>query len=180
MKQSYTTSYADFMDAQRLHLRRSPKIAILFWLFFRIFPVIAIALSIWLWLDKPPLKNMVLGCLVFSTIGVGLWGLVMAAMRPFNMRRIYKRMKNGRSDSEPIELEITEGQLISRIPGRSEGRFLPSAILRFEEDERVALLYVTPRLFLSLPKRVLGDAQWLELRAWLALHDNLRSKNAKG
>lgn len=78
------------------------------------------------------------------------------------------QMKNGRGDNDPIEFEITDEELISRIPGTSEGRFRRNGIHKFVENEKVALLYVAKLRFLILPKRALNDEQWLSLRQWLA------------
>ncbi len=115
----YKTTYADFQEAQRLHMRSTPALAITFWIFLRIFPVLGLIAFILLQFHLLPTTSAPIVAIASGLIAVGVWGLIMAMIRPFSLRRFYKQMKNGRSDDVELELQIHDGQLISRIPGVS-------------------------------------------------------------
>jgi hypothetical protein len=167
MNCTYTTNYDDFKDAQRLHMGATPRLNVLFWISLRILPVVGLIALLLLVSHALPMKNSLVLIVACGLVGAGTWGFIMAILRPFSFRRLYKQMKNGRPDDAELGLEIVDGQLISRIPGLSEGRFFPAAILRFVENDKVALLYVAKNRFLMIPKPAMNETEWSELRAWL-------------
>jgi hypothetical protein len=167
MNCTYTTNYGDFKNAQRLHMTATPKLKVLFWISLRILPVVGLIVLLLLVGHALPMKNSLVVIVACGLVGAGTWGFIMAFLRPLLLRRLYKQMKNGRSDDAELGLEIADGQLISRIPGLSEGRFFPAAVLRFVENDKVALLYVAKKRFLIIPKSAMNETEWSELRAWL-------------
>ncbi len=64
------------------------------------------------------------------------------------------------------QLELRAGELISRIPGRSEGRFRPVAIQDMVRDERICLIYVGTKRFLLFRCESISDDLWAALAAW--------------
>ena len=163
----YTTSYGDFKDAQCLHMGATPRSKVLVWISLRILPVAGLIALLLLTSHALPMKNSLVVIVAWGLVGAGIWGFIMAILRPFSFRRLYKQMKNGRSDDAELGLQIADGQLISRIPGLSEGRYFPAAIRRFVENDKVALLYVAKNRFLMIPKPAMNETEWSELRAWL-------------
>jgi hypothetical protein len=161
----YTTNLEDFKAAQRLCIKRSPTKAFSFYLFQRVLPVLAIALLAWDILHRhfgfPPLVAGILGAVAWI-------GLYCPIMYPIQIRRLYRAMKNGRDDSAPLILEWNEHEMISRVPGLSEGRFLPAAIRDFAEDDNIALIFFAKNKFLMVPKRAMSESGWQELRHWMA------------
>jgi hypothetical protein len=89
------------------------------------------------------------------------------------MKRLYRLMKNGRSEEDKVVLELTPTELISRIPDRSEGRFLRKAVLKFVEDDQVALIFMGPTKFLLIPKRFIPLDEWPQVRNWFSSCDDL-------
>jgi hypothetical protein len=167
MNCTYTTTYDDFKDAQRLHMSVTPRLKIVFWIFLRILPVVGLIALLLLAGHFLPMTNSIVISVASGLVGVGAWGFIMAILRPLSLRRLYKQMKNGRPDDAELGLEIADGQLISRVPGVSEGRFFPAAVIRFIENDRIALLYVAKKRFLMIPKHAMNETEWSELRAWL-------------
>jgi len=169
MNYRYRTNYSEFKEAQRLHMEANPKFAIIFWVFLRILPALGLIAFVLLQFHFLPTTNGPIIAIASGTMAAGAWGLIMALIRPFSMRRLYKQMKNGRGDDAELELEIQDSQLISRIPGMSEGRFLPAAIQRFIENDKIALLYIAKKRFLLVPKKAMDEEGWSSLRSWLAV-----------
>ena len=169
MMHQYTTTFADFKAAQRLFSRRNwkSKVSFLFW--FRILPVlglISIALLIWdirfRDFEFSPGFAGILG-------GMAWFGLYVPLCRPFLLRRLYKRMKNGRPEGSPTEIGIEGGELISRLPGLSEARFKRPSIVGSIENETMMLLFVGKKIFLILPKLALPEVALQEVKEWLRL-----------
>ena len=164
----YTSTFEDYKAAQELARLRSWRIATKYYFWFWVLPflgLVALATLI--------LGNTIWHLAVVEHFGGGIAGFAAGAMylgfyRPFWLRRCYKKLKDGRSEDQPIELELTDEALISRLPGKSEGKFYPSSIVKFAEDERVVLIYVTKRLFLYIPKRAMPDVDWVQVRNWIS------------
>jgi hypothetical protein len=165
----YRTNYSNFAEAQRLHMKATPKFAIPFWVCLRILPALGLIAFLVMHFDFVSRKNGLIVVIASGLMGAGAVGLIMALIRPLSLRRLYKQMKNGREDDAELELELQDGQLVSRVPGRSEGRFLPAAIQRFVENDNIALLYVGQKRFLVIPKTALSEEAWLSVRGWLAV-----------
>lgn len=161
----YETNLADFKAAQRLHRRCHPKARLGYVFWYMVFPAIGCLSGLLLVWDIVvrhfQLSPSIGGLLSGLTFG----GLYCLFMRPYLIRRAYRQMKEI-SEGRPVELELRDGELISRVPGRSEGRFQPKAVLEFVEDEQLALLYIRKKLFLIVPKRGLPESDLTELRAW--------------
>jgi hypothetical protein len=106
--------------------------------------------------------------------GFGIWFLaVIPLSRMLTMRRAWKRLlpprtRKARKAMVAVELEFDETQVISRLPGRNEGRFFWPAIVDYAEDEKLALIFVAPKRFLFVPRRAMPDEAWVQLRGYVA------------
>jgi hypothetical protein len=115
------------------------------------------------WLEAPS---------VFS--GVGLWfAFCIPLFRLISVRKCWKRLlpESGRRSTKsviPVELEMTADQIISTLPGRSEGRFFWAALPDFVEDEKLALVFVKKKQFLFIPRRAMDEVGWVQLRSHFA------------
>ncbi len=164
----YTTSYKDFVAAQRLNVRRKFLGAARYNFFVYVLPVLSGLALLTLLFDivvrhfsLPPWAGGVLSGLAFL-------GLYCSIYRVYIYRRLYRQMKNGRPELAPIEFELQGEELISRVPGFSEGRFLRTAIRDFAEDDAVVLLYLSPRAFLMLPRHAVSEPELADLRHWIS------------
>jgi hypothetical protein len=164
----YTTNYQDFKAAQMLHIRSKRHGMLQYVIYNWCIPITgAIALLLLAYdifinhFHYQPITGGILTALAWF----GLW---IPPMRIMNYRRLYKQMKNGRSDDYVLELEISGNELISRVPDISEGRFFRKAILAFLEDDKIALIYVAKNKFLLLPKHSLTPFQINTIHDWIA------------
>ncbi len=168
MTYAYDLTFPDFVAAQRLHIRHQPRARLWFLVWQRIMPVVSLLSIILLVRDVafhhfsyPPIVGGILAALSWI-------GLFTFLFRPIQLRLAFRKLRpdvtNGR---HAVELELTPEELISRIPGKSEGRFRRAAIIDFAEDEHLALLYLRPKLFLYIPKSAMPEPAWTELRQWL-------------
>ncbi len=164
----FTTNYQDFLAAQRLIIRSSRKELIRYYFFVWLLPIlgwIAAALVI---------TDMALNQLHLPSWGAdllvvfALWSIVIPLTRWRTVKRRYRQMKNGRSDSDPMTLKFSETYLVSIIPGKGEGRVHRARIVKFVEDDKVALIYTGPLQYLILPKRAVPEGEWPLVRSWMA------------
>jgi hypothetical protein len=169
MMYQYTSTFEDFKAAQRLFSQRSWKSRLNFLIWLRILPVSgAISAVLLIWdigyrhFKFDPVFAAVLG-------GLAWFGLYMALYRYLLLRKLYKRMKNGRPEGSPTEIGIEGDELVSRRPGLSEGRFKRPAVVGSIEDEKMLLLFVGKKIFFILPKAALPEAAVQEVKAWLQL-----------
>ncbi len=168
MNYPYTLRYDDFKAAQRLHLEVSPRARFWFIVWQRVLPVVSLVCLALLLNDifrhhfsYPP-------WLGGSLAGISVAGLYSLALRPFVMRRAFRKLRpDVGADEHSVELELFEGKLISRIPGKSEGRFERNAIVNFAESDAIALFYLGEKKFLFVPKSALPSEGWTELREWI-------------
>ena len=102
-----------------------------------------------------------------SLAGLSFPGLFVPAIRPFLLRRGFQTvMESVSNEGELVELELREGELISRIPGRSEARFQPAAIRNLMRDDRVCLIYIRKNLFVFVPRKNMPERLWDDLVTW--------------
>jgi hypothetical protein len=168
MTAEYTTNFEDFKAAQRLAMQNSrPWLKARFLLLQRVLPasgILSICLLTWLFLshhleaaeDVAPIL-----------VTLAFLGAYLPFMRARAIRRLYSRMKNGRSEQDPLILTLSDEELILRIPGRGESRLLPNSFLKFAENDEVCLLYYSRFNFLLFPKRTLAPLQIEELKQWI-------------
>ena len=163
---TYRNKFKVYKAAQRLYFRCDPRRRLSFLFWHRIMPVISTAaLGVLLWdivLRRCAFSPSVAGVLG----GVSFLGLSTFALRPLQLRRDFRKiMQNGGLDQN-LELELKDGELVTRVPGRSESRFQPAAIYDMVRDQEVCLLFLRKRLFLYVPRQNLPEEQWAALTAW--------------
>lgn len=163
----YDLTLEDFKAAQRLHIRHSRRSQWTFIFWHRVLPIISLCCLVlvirdmgWHHFSYSPLTGGIL-------CGVAWIGLFCFLMRPFMIRRAFRALRADLKGSHSVELELTNHLLISRIPGKSEGRFERAAVTDFAEDEAIALVYVGKKKFIFIPKRAMPENGWQELRAWI-------------
>ena len=166
MMHEYTTNFDDFKAAQQLFAGRNTKSRVTYFLWLWVLPalgVIALMLLIWdITMRHFGFTPIVGGALA----GLAWLGLYCRIRRPYQVRKLYKLMKNGRADDSPLEAGVEGDELISRVPGLSEGRFRRAAVLSLIENDKMTLLVVTKKSFLLFPKRTLPHTFFFELRSW--------------
>lgn len=163
----YRLTLDDYKAALRLHIRCNHRVRLWFLFCCRLMPVVSIAaLALLLWdasfrhFEFPAWFGGMLA-------GVAFVGLYVPAVRPFMIRRGYRRvMENNGNVERAVQLELRAGELISRIPGRSEGRFQPVAVHDMVRDERICLIYVGKKTFLFIPRESMPDDLWGALATW--------------
>lgn len=175
MRYDYVLRFDDFQNSQRLYLRHRRSAALVYYGYVWLLPIagiLAFAMFIATLLGFHPELRA-----AFAGFGAaGLWfAIFIPIMQFFGRRRCWKRMlpvgiKGKTTKAEiPVNLEFNNEQLISVLPGKSEGRFYWPAIVDFAEDERIALVFVNnKKKFLLIPKRALPAEAWDELRSLMA------------
>jgi YcxB-like protein len=174
MRYEYKLTYQNYKDSQRLYRRHRWQAALSYYFWIWLVPVLGSILAL------PLLANLLFDFhpdwlrSIVGFSGVGLWFAVfIPLMRFYTIRRCWKRLlpenvrKSIRTDI-PVEIEWNNEQLISCLPGRSEGRFFWSAICDFAENEKLALIFVKKKQFIFVPKSALPESAWADLRSRLA------------
>jgi len=173
LRYEYALSYKDYLDAQRLFRKHRWKAAVSYYGFIWVLPILgALAAVPWIAQLLGVDADWVYRWRGFA--GLGLWfAIAIPLIRIYSLRRCWRRLlpdsiKKSMRSEIPVELEINDEQLISILPGRSEGRFFWSALVDFAEDERLALVFIKRRMFLFIPRRAMDDAGWIQLRSHFA------------
>lgn len=164
----YTTSYQDFVAAQRLNIHRRFLGATRYATLVYVLPILSGLALITLLYDIVVRHFSLPAWAGGALAAIVALGLFLSLYRVFLLRRLYRQMKNGRPDLAPVELEIRGEELISRVPGFGESRLLRTAIRDFAEDSTVALVYLSPRTFLILPKHTIAEPDLAAIRHWLS------------
>jgi len=173
MRYDYKLTYKDFLDAQRLFRKQRWKSALSYYVFIWGLPVLGFLAAVpWLAQLLGAQAQWVYAWGGFAALG--LWcAIAIPLMRIYTIRRCWKRLlpdsakKSIRSEIR-VELEMNGEQLISALPGRSEGRFLWSGLIDYAEDEELALVFIKKKMFLFIPRRAMDDAGWNQLRSHFA------------
>lgn len=170
MRSEWILEYQDYLAAQDLFNRGS------LWRRFSIFtikwmlPGFAVLLVLLLvtghLLDPERNSwNAVITCWPFV-----LFVSIMRFFYWFNLKQVYKRIFLNGDSTKPVYMEIDDERVLSGIPGSSEGKFLWPAIIKFSENDHIALLHVSKCLFLMIPKNKLHPEQWLEMKQTIQRH----------
>jgi hypothetical protein len=173
MRYEYKLTYQDYKDAQKLYLKSSWKAALSHYFWIWAVPIVGCILAL-------PLIATLLGFRSewFESMagfgGAGLWfAIFIPAMRIYTVRKCWKRLlpENARKSVRTeisAALEWNEEQLISILPGRSEGRFFWSALVDFVENDKLVLIFIKKKMFLFIPKDALPVSAWEDIRShWI-------------
>jgi hypothetical protein len=173
MRYDYVLRFDDYQNSQKLYLRHRRSAAVFYYCYVWVLPIVGLLACALFVASRygfhpefsAPLAGLAAG---------GLWfALFVPIMQVFGRRRCWKRMVpvdvkgKAKSIEIPVSLEFNDEQVISAIPGKSEGRFYWPAILDFAEDEKMALLFVHKKRFLFIPKRAMSTDAWNEFRGLL-------------
>lgn len=160
----YVLTKPDFLHAQKLFRSHRKWSAVAYWFWIWLLPGIGALLAlaaVYAWATH----NSILLAPLAPAAGGGLWiAIFIPLTRWFQLRKAWRNSVPKALEGKPVTLQFDDEQIISTIPGRSEGRFFWSAILDFIEDDRLALLYVREKLFLYIPKAALPDSAWQRMR----------------
>lgn len=160
MKLNYTLTLDVYRAAQALHRRQK---------FTR-------QLAIWIW---PALVILgLIGMIAFAvsrheelfadsaafTSGALFISLWMPIGRWYTVRKCFKQLFPPARTDPSSSLEIDAEQIVSSIPGVSEGKILWRGILQFAQDNEVTMIHTTESRFLFFPTAVLTPGQREELK----------------
>lgn len=164
MRVEWVLEYQDYLAAQNLFNRSS------FWRRISIFtlkwllPAIAIIIALLL------VEKNGWSFALENGWSVLLFGFMFRFIYWLSLRKGYKRIFLNGDSTKPVYMEINDEQILSGIPGSSEGKFFWPTVLKFSEDEQIVLLYLSKRLFLIIPKNKIAPAEWSEMKQTIQRH----------
>ena len=168
----YVLQFDDYKAAHRLWLLNRP------WPMFRhllvmwILPGVVVGAncwSVWLWIRQR--NDIVL--VVYGVTIVLTWLCLLLIVRYRKaLRRRYQEM-GGRALAQKVHLSVDEDHVAVANSAKSEVRYPWSAVESLLEDERGGVL-VTGTALVTVPRRVLTEAQWEELRKLAAKKSRTR------
>ena len=86
------------------------------------------------------------------------------------LKRNWKRLFLNGNPLEPVYMDLDDERVLSGVPGSSEGKFFWPTLIKLAEDDHIAILYISKRLFLMIPKNKLSAETWLKFRGIIAAH----------
>jgi len=169
MTVEYTTSFEDYKAAQALYLRsrRGARLRFALWMYG--LPILSIVCTTMAIRDIRSIDTQRVdpfGPIAILSIFMTFFVVV---LRPYNLRRLYlkKRKLAGVENLSRVEFGFDETLVRSGYPERSEGQFRWNSIVDYAENQKIFLLFLSQKMFLYVPKRVLAEEQWQELRELL-------------
>ena len=100
-----------------------------------------------------------------------MWlAVYLPAWRAYSIRKCFKRICPPVATDRNISVDINDDQVISTVPGVSEGKFFWNAILASAQDEKITLLYIRKTAFLFIPTYAMSPAQRAELNDLISRH----------
>jgi drug/metabolite transporter superfamily protein YnfA len=162
----YVLQFDDYKAARRLWLLNRP------WAMFRhlfvmwILPGIVVCAngwSIWLWIGR---RNDLLPVVYGVTIALTWVCLILIVIYRKGLRRRYQAMGGG-ALAQRVRLKVDDEGIAVANSAKSEVRYAWSAMEGLLEDEHGGVL-VEGKTLIAVPRRVLQEAQWVELRAMAA------------
>lgn len=169
MKLNYTISFADFKAAQRLHRHQKLGRRISFILLYVAVPVLAV-LGWFCWplpSSTPAAVSLGLGILEVVLVW---FAISLPISRIYETRKGFKRLFAPTRMDRSNFVEIDDERIFYATPGISETKFSWNAVVEFAQDEKVTLLYVSKRAFITMPTPDFSPEQRAELNALLARH----------
>lgn len=167
MNGEYISTFEDFKAAQKLHLKHNRAARVRFWTWMIGAPVFTLLCAIGMLHESYAARSDGFGLAAWLTFCGFVMTISVVVLRPWNLRRCFRRMRIRSGLAEQIRVRITfdEESVTSAIPERSEGRFLWTALRGFVENSHLTLLYISPKQFLFIPKRAMDDQSWDAMRA---------------
>jgi drug/metabolite transporter superfamily protein YnfA len=162
----YVLQFGDYKAAHRLWLLHRP------WAMFRhlfvmwILPGIVVGAncwSVWLWIKG---RNDILLVVYGVTIALTWLCLILVVRYRKGLRRRYQAMGGG-ALAQRVRLKVDDEGIAVANSAKSEVRYAWSAMENLLEDENGGVL-VEGKTLIAVPRRVLQEAQWTELRAMAA------------
>jgi len=170
MKLEFTLTLSDYRSAQRLHIRQKVSRQISFFVWFILVPILALmGLIAFIALD---ISRYTRSAGLFAGIEGGLvWLAIFCPVsREYQIRKSFKQLFPKNRTDRSSTLEIDDTQVVSIIPGVSEGKFFWSAICGFAQNDEVTLIYVAPKRFLFFPTSAMNTEQRTELSGMVVRH----------
>jgi drug/metabolite transporter superfamily protein YnfA len=158
----YVLQFDDYKAAHRLWLLNRP------WPMFRhlfvmwILPGVVVGAncwSVWLWIRQ---RNDIVLIVYGVTIALTWLCLLLIVKYRKGLRRRYQEMGGG-ALAQRVHLSVDEDHVAVANSAKSEIRYPWSAVESLLEDERGGVL-VQGTTLMTVPRRVLAEAQWVELR----------------
>ena len=169
MVYEYVTTYQTYMDAQRLYLRHRPWAAARYYLFVWALPIGGLFATVPFLLGLLTHDRSDSMATYAGIAAAGAWfALFIPLTRWFSVRRAWRSTVPKEREGNPVTIEFTADEVISTIPGQSQGRFFWPAILDFAQNDRITLLFIRKKLFLFIPTPAIPPEQWTEVRAKLS------------
>ena len=166
MEAEYVLQFYEYKAAHRLWLLDRPLA--MFWHLFVmwILPgmvVCANCWSVWLWIRN---RTDILPTVYGITIALTWVCLIFILTYRRRLKRRYQEMGRG-AMAQRVRLLVDGEHVAMANSGKAEVRIPWSAVERFLEDEHGGVL-VADKMLIAVPRRVLKDAEWVELRGLAA------------
>ena len=143
----YLLQKEHLLHAQKLYRKHHPRAALSYYLWIWIVPLLGVCLVL-AYIAAVVTRREDLIRQLGPAAALGAWlAVFIPAMRWWQIRKLWKASLDRVADGKPVTLQFDNEQLISAIPGKSEGRFFWTAILDFAEDDHLALIFIRKKNF---------------------------------
>ena len=170
----YVLRKEDFLDAQKLYRKHHLRAALSYYFWIWTIPIAGFCLVLALLAAVINRREDLIRQLA-PAAAFGAWiAIFVPAMRWWQVRKLWKASLDTGAAGKPVTLQFDGEQLISAIPGKSEGRFFWTALVDFAEDERLVLLFIRKKNFLYIPKYALPEPAFAQIRELATARSRIR------
>jgi len=170
MKFSSTLTLADFKVAHRISVNRRLGVRNHYPFASVIYStaVIIAAIALFITMFSYWLRNLItlshfIESIIFEIFAV-LFSVSIPIIRYFVARKWFRRYFYAAQTDRTISIDIDDERILFEVPGVGESKVLWRAIIAFEHEENVALLYTSVSKFIMFSTSALSPAQLTELK----------------
>ena len=163
MKLTGQFQWTDYLNAQLLHLRPNKFGRIMYYVLFIIMILGVVSGFYFLYLfitgDYHTELGSILRIFIIPVLFPLVWLLFRHVLLPYQTRKIFAQQKDLQP---PFEMEFTDDNLVLSYEFGNAIRPWKHFI-KWKENEKLLLLYLSDMMFVMIPKRFLTDPQQLEM-----------------
>jgi hypothetical protein len=170
MKISSTLNLADFKVAHRISVNRKlgtrnhyPFVSVIYSIVLIVTAIVLFITMFSYWL-----KNLISDSHLIESIIFEMFLVAFSVHRPiiryYVARTWFRRFYPAAQIDHTVSIDIDDERILFEVPGIGESKILWRAIIAFEHEENVALLYMNESKFLMFSTSELSPAQFAELK----------------
>jgi hypothetical protein len=170
MQLSFEITLAEFKSALKLYSRGGISRRVYWFIYDYVIPGTTLAMLVLTVLSYISAGANVAGSFLFIDAALVSMTVLLMIVRRMRMRSMFRALVPPGASSPVRSLTFSEDQILSRLEGIGETRYLWTAICGIAQNEQVILLFISREQFLLVPACALSTEQHSELDKMIVRH----------